>query len=72
MKGTGVVYFATPTPPIAGEIEVTTYGWVHVRGPARRMGREGEHHDRPMDALAVSVPARTVFRIEWAELKVFL
>lgn len=75
MKGAGRVILragadgAAPA-PIAGQVEVTTYGWVHVIEPCRSRveGEAGE----PMALQAVSLPMAQVFRVEWHELKMYL
>lgn len=74
MKGAGRVILragadgAAPA-PISGEVEVTTYGWVHIIDPVHERV-EGE--PTPTDLQAISLPTAAVFRVEWRGLKMYL
>lgn len=57
--------------PLAGEVELTTYGWVHVISPVHERV-EGEPEPMTTSLQAVSLPMAQVYRIEWRELKMYL
>lgn len=74
MKGAGVVYPRSGGAPVAGKVELSPLGWVHIHEPTRQTqrGDEAVGHSPVDGVLCVSLPMTMVYRIDWTELAMYL